>query len=149
MKIYLIAFIAIVLFTVHHQVRAGDWSVGYMAASWHMEDDYRCEDERRDFNESNNGLYIKYKALIIGRYDNSQSGCDGAKYSNFVGLEAPLWSVGPVDFSIMGAIADGDPDDGDGFGEHKPVATLNAQWSVVKIFYGVKVAAIGLQWDFE
>ena len=138
------------VFVLLNKCSANEWSIGYMAASWHKSSDYKCFNERRNYNEIQNGLYVKYKALTLGRYENSKSGCAGAKYSNFIGLEAPLWSVGQVDFSVMGAIADGYPNDDDSdFGEYQPAASLNAQWEIFKVFYGYKVAAISLQWDFK
>ena len=141
-----------------HAEAAGDFSVGVLLGSHHVASDgFVCDGARRDFNETNPGVYLRYKNLFVGRYENSYSGCAGVwkssglymapKYSTVIGAEADLGELGPVEFSVTGALADGYPDDGDAFGEYRPWASINAKVGIFKVFYSYKVVAFGLQVD--
>lgn len=155
MRIYIIIALAAAIFTIHQQAKGeeGDWSATILLGSHHTSDNYTCNGQDRDYNESNPGLLIGYKWFFVGRFENSHSGCDDYKYSNVVGAEAPLGQLGFVQFSVTAGIADGYPEDYDsgssrGFGEYMPWASINGRVGPVKIFYGYKVIALGLTHNF-
>jgi hypothetical protein len=147
-RIYLIVFLAIILFTIH-EARAGDWNATVLLASSHpFSDTFECNGVDRDYNESNPGLIIGYKNFILGRYENSESGCGDIEYSNLIGADANLGELGPVQFSVTAGLSDGYQDEGGSFGEYKAWASVNAQLGPVKIYYGYRVIALGLTFNF-
>jgi len=102
---------ALILTCIWTQAKAGDWSVGVLLGSNHpYSDGTRCDGVHRDYVEDNLGVFVRYKYLLVGRYENSYGNCNGFDYSNLLGVEAPLGQLGPVEFSVMAAIADGYPE---------------------------------------
>lgn len=140
----------LLIFMVWDEARAGDWSIQIPLTSWHMSDGYECFGDPRDYNDSNLGLIVGYKWLRVGRYENSYSGCiDSVKYSNLIALEAPIGEWKSVKFSFTGGITDGYPGERvDGWGEYSPVASINAQWKILKFMYAYEIASFGLQFDW-
>lgn len=122
---------------------SGDLSVGLFLGSHHKQDAFWCGEARRLYNEDNPGLYIVFpNGLVIGRYENSESGCDGAKYSTLLGYETRLNDY----WSVTAGIADGYTDDND-FNGYLPLASINLEVGIFKIWYGYTVAGFGLEFD--
>jgi hypothetical protein len=91
---------------------------------------------------------FRYKYLILARFENSYTGCWlDIKYSNMVGVEAPLGTTGPIEWSATAAIADGYPEFESDFGEYRAWGSVNAQIGLFKMHYGYNVIAFGLEWD--
>ena len=144
----LLGIIAFVLFLVSLFQEAEGAELEILLGSHHVfEDDFRCNGERRDFNETNPGAILHYNGLLVGRYRNSQADCDGLDYSNLLGFEFDLGEAGPVQFTASGGIADGYEDDDDGWGEYRAFASVNGRWRFVKVRYGYKVVAFSLVFD--
>lgn len=155
---YIIAWIAIAVLSLGLIVglflpaQASDWKVGLLLASDHMDDGYTCDGERRSLNEDNRGLYVVYKGFMVGRFENSYSGCRDLKYSNMLAYEYMLGSHKALDFSITAGIADGYQDFEDGFEEYRAWASVNMKWNLFrntgpKMFYAYRVAAYSLEWS--
>jgi hypothetical protein len=142
-------FILVLLFG---PVKAGDLKLGLMLASDHRDQTYGCEDgyEREErINETNPGLYVIYKGVLLGRYENSYSGC-GVKYSNLLGYQYELGSYRNLEFSVTAALADGYRDLDDARGEYRGWASINMKWNLFgkagpKMFYAYYVSAYALE----
>lgn len=127
-----------------------DWSVAVTLASYHHPGrTFECNGLERDWNEDNPGLFVRYKNLVVGRYENSQSGCNSIKHSTVIGVEPYLGRKWGIDWSVTAAVADGygrsGSTDNDGY---KGWASLNARVGPIKVWYSYYVTAIGLQVDF-
>ena len=70
-----IGSLVIVLVMPFGRAEAGDWSLMVMTNSWHRAGGHTCNGVEQDFNEDNRGLIVRYKNLIVGRYENSYSNC--------------------------------------------------------------------------
>ena len=140
----------IIIFGISQCEASEDFSVGLLLSSIHpLKDDYDCFGTQRDLNEENEGIMFRYKYLIVARYENSFAGCAGTRFSNLIGVEAPLGDTGPVKWSVTAALADGYTDFGGGFGKTKtrPWASINAQIGLFKVHYAYEAIGFGLEWD--
>lgn len=135
----------LILTCIWTQAKASDLSMGVLLGSNHpYSDGARCDGVLRDYVEDNLGAFVRYKYLLVGRYENSYGNCDGTKYSNWLGFEAPLGQLGPVVFSVTAAIADGYPEPNfvDGY---LPWGSINGKIGPFKVFYSYKVIAFGME----
>lgn len=140
----ILAGLVLVLFSISAQA---DFKIGAILASDHLSSDFVCQGEDRKYNETHNGLYVGYKGFFIGRYENSVSGCEGRKYSNLAGYERDFYKWQGVSFSYAVGAADGYLEN-ESTGEYRAFASLNARYSVFKVWYGVNVLAGGLEYRF-
>lgn len=122
---------------------SGELSVGLLLYSHHHnEDTFKCGEAQLLLNEDNSGLYIVFpNGLMLGRYENSVSGCKGAKYSTLLGYETRLNDY----WSVTAGIANGYVN----ATGYVPWATVNLEVGIFKIWYGYTVTGLGLEWDFE
>jgi hypothetical protein len=138
---------ALAFFTVN----AGDWSFGLTTHSYHPHKrTFECDGVQNAYNETNPGIFVRYKYLLAGRYENSMSGCKGAKWSSFIGIEKDLGNTGPVIWSVTAAIADGYPEfrfpnERYDLGEYKVGGSVNARVGFFKIYYGYKVVVMAVE----
>jgi len=128
---------------------ASDWHLGILTNSYHpLSDTFNCNGVETDYNETNPGIFVRYKYLLVGRFENSMSGCDGAKWSNLLGVEADLGATGPIHWSVTAALTDGYPEfenPVDDFGEYKVWGSINARVGILKINYSYLAIAFGLE----
>ena len=125
---------------------SAQFSIGTLLGSNHPGDDgFECFGVARDYNETQMGVFVQYRGWLVGRYENSYSGCDGLEYSNLIGYESTIGRLGSVEFSATAALVDGYPVDPE-FGEYRAWATINARWKIFKVYYGYKVVGYGLEW---
>lgn len=134
--------------------RAADIGAGIIFGSYHWEAGYECDGQDRSFNEDNTGLYLRYKYLTLGRYENSYSGCRDYRYSNMVGLEARVGSWRGLQFSLAGAVADGYPEDQAASGEYQAWVSFNMKWTIAggvgpKYFINPEASAYALDWGYQ
>jgi hypothetical protein len=144
-----ICSLIVILVTLFGEAEAGDLKLGLMLASDHLDGTYDCDGEDRSVNESNPGLYAIYKGVLVGRYENSHSGC-GVKYSNLVGYQFELGRYRNLEFSVTAAVADGYRDFDDDKGQYRSWASINMKWNLFgkggpKMFYAYYVAAYSLE----
>lgn len=144
-----VASLIVILVSLFKPAQAGDWAATALVSSWHDSGGFTCRGVERDWNERNPGLLVRYKILLVGRYENSHADCAGVSYSNVFGLELPIGRVGPFDLTATTAVADGYLDENSNWGEYRPWASVNIRMGVFKVMYAYKVAAFGLHWEFK
>lgn len=136
---------ALLLWFFSGKAEASDWRVGVLAASAHMHSTtYTCNGIETKWNENNPGFYVGYKNLVIGRYENSISGCNDYKYSNLLAFEESVGKVGPLEASFTLGVADG-YDTANGY---RPWASINGKVGPLKLYYAFEVAAFALEYQF-
>jgi len=142
----------LILILLFGEAEAGDLKLGLMLSSDHLDQTYNCADgyEREErINETNPGLYVIYKNVLLGRYENSYSGC-GVKYSNLLGYQYELGSYRNLEFSVTAALADGYRDLDDTRGEYRGWASISMKWNLFgktgpRMFYSYYVAAYAIE----
>jgi len=146
-----IGFWALIFVGISQCSASDDWRVGVFTNSLHPFDDtFNCNGGETDYNETNPGIFVRYKYLLVGRYENSMSGCDGAKWSNLLGVEADLGKTGPIHWSAIAALADGypvfeNPVNNHDFGQYKIWGSINARVGIFKLYYGYQAVGFGLE----
>lgn len=124
-------------------------AVGLMIGSYHpFSDGFRCLGEDVDYNESNPGFYIRSHGVLFGAYTNSHDNCSEADTSYMLGYEHQLGRAWAINWSVAGMIASGYTDFDDGWGEYRAGASLNAKAGPVKLWYGYRVIALSIEYEW-
>ena len=140
-----ILMVALILIIIWNNVEASDFKIGLFSRSHHHnQNTFDCLGIDKELNENNPGLYVIYHGVMIGRYENSHSGCGDSKYSNLIGYETELNEY----FSITAGIADGYINDDGESDRYMPFASINGKLGPFKVWYGYTVTAISLEYSF-
>lgn len=138
---------------------------GYLNKVWadHADQDIRCGlllyshhpfAEPDEYNEEHEGAYCSWNGLAIGSYTNSYENS-----STLLTYTSILGNWHDVEFSITAGIVNGYPEEGesteqedpvkgfDGWGEYRPWASVNAKYSVFKLYYAYRVWVFGLEFE--
>lgn len=149
-KLDILTWLLVLLACLASDAAASDLKLGLMFASQHIDDGFTCDGIERDFEETNPGIYVIYHGFMVGRYENSYSGCQDLEYSNMIGYQFELGSYRDLEFSVTAALTDGYNDFEDGWDEYRAWASINMKWNLFgrvgpKMFYAYNVAAYSIE----
>jgi len=113
---------AILLLFVSFSVNAeSELKLGFVVQSFHYDRD-------TPFNESHNGIYLKYDHIAIGTYLNSHN-----NQSIFVAYESNSINIENIEVSLLSGFANNYGNESMAWGEYMPIVGANIHLGYVRI----------------
>ena len=97
-------------------------------------------DDRYDYNESHDGLYINIDRWSAGTYTNSSD-----SRSNFITYNSPLYRNNSITVNFVTGIANGYEGWEHAQGDYLPIVGASARWSYLKAMLSYDVVAVGVE----